>query len=84
MAKMEQEKVVVVILIQDFMIEGTVYTLPGERLSDFLNVPKKFIPVTQASIYQLPDRKLVYQIEFLNLNVEYVSAIFPKPKELEK
>ena len=82
MPKMEQEKVAVVIFIQNFMIEGTVYTLPGERLSDFLNVPKKFIPVTQASIYQLPARELIYKVEFLNLSVDYVSAIFPKPKEL--
>ncbi|MFH1239203.1 MAG: hypothetical protein V1653_03720 [bacterium] len=81
MPKMEQEKVEIVAFIQNFMIEGTVYTLPGERLSDFLNMPKKFIPVTKASIYQLPEKKLVYQVDFLNLSVDYISAIFPKPGE---
>ena len=63
------------------IVMNAVYTLPSERLSDFLNVPKKFIPVTQASIYQLPGRELVYRVDFLNLNVDYVSTIFPKPKE---
>jgi hypothetical protein len=81
MSRPEQEKVEVVIFIQDFMVEGIVYTLPGERLSDFLNVPKKFIPVTSASIYQLPTRDLVYKVEFLNLSVNYISAVFPKPQE---
>lgn len=80
MAKMEQEQVEVIIFIQNFMVEGTVYTLPGERLSDFLNMPKKFIPVTKANIYLLADKQLVYQVDFLDLNVDYISAIFPKPK----
>ncbi len=78
MAKVKQEQVEVVIFIQNFMVEGTIYTLPGERLSDFLNVPMQFIPVTDGNIYILPERKLIYNVEFLNLNKNYISAIFPK------
>ena len=78
MARVGQDQIRVVVFIQNFMIEGTIYTLSGERISDFLNTPMQFIPVTDVNIYILPERKLVYEVEFLNLNKNYISAIFPK------
>ncbi len=78
MAKVEQDKLDVVIFIQNFMIEGTIYTLTRERLSDFLNVPRQFIPVTGADIYLLPEKRLVDKVKFLDINKNYISAIFPK------
>lgn len=83
MARVEQDKVEVVVFIHNFMIEGTIYTLTKERLSDFLNVPRQFIPVTGASIYLLPEKKLVDKVKFLDINKNYISAIFPRDERGE-
>ena len=83
MAKVEQDKVDVVVFIHNFMIEGTIYTLTRERLSDFLNTHRQFIPVTGASIYLLPDKKLLDKVEFLDINRNYISAVFPKEERGE-
>ena len=83
MVKLEQDHVHVVIFIQNFMIEGIIHTLLKERLSDFLNVPRQFIPVTRASIYKLPDKELVDKVKFLDLNKNYITAIFPKDERGE-
>ncbi|MFH1784158.1 MAG: hypothetical protein ABH868_04600 [bacterium] len=83
MVKVDQDHVHVVIFIQNFIIEGTIHTLMKERLSDFLNVSRKFIPVTSASIYKLPEKELVDKVKFMDINKDYITAIFPRDERGE-
>lgn len=78
--KVEKEKVDVVIYTQHHRIEGTIHPHPSTRLTDFMNITtgSGFIPITDAKIYSLPDERLLYSVDFLNINKNYIIMIFPK------
>ena len=82
----KREKLEVVIYTQTFKIVGTVHTMPGSRLVDFMNSKfmsfkeaDLFIVVTDANVYTLPEENLLQAAEFLTINKRTIMLVLPKP-----
>ncbi|MCX6007347.1 MAG: hypothetical protein NTZ34_08860, partial [Chloroflexi bacterium] len=76
-----RDKLEVIIYTQTHKIVGTVHTMPASRLVDFMNskVVELFIVVTGASVYTLPEEKLLQTADFLALNKKGIMMVLPKP-----
>lgn len=82
--QIDKESFEVVILTGHLKIIGTIYTLLQERLSDFMDDANAAnLPVTNASIYNLVDGVLIAKTNFLSLNREDVTVIFPASEMVE-
>lgn len=71
----------VAIFTQDTKIIGTIH-IPGGRLTDFLNdkgtgEAELFIPITDASIYTKGSDTMLYFTNFLSINKQHITFIFP-------
>ncbi|MFZ5758492.1 MAG: hypothetical protein ACOY4H_00040 [Thermodesulfobacteriota bacterium] len=76
--KIDKDSIEVTILTATMKIVGTIYTLPQERLTDFMaESTTSTLPVTDASIFTLADDKLIAKTKFLSLNRKDVTVIFP-------
>ncbi|MFH1216136.1 MAG: hypothetical protein V1706_06520 [Pseudomonadota bacterium] len=76
--KIDKDSIEVVVLTATMKIVGTIYTLPQERLTDFMSESNSnTLPMTEASIYTLVDGKLIAKTKFLSLNKKDVTMIFP-------
>lgn len=82
-AKTKKDNIRALIYLQGYKIFGTIHLPIGGRLTDFLNTKglgaegESFIPVTEASIYDISDGKLIYCTPFLNINKDQILFIFP-------
>ena len=76
--KVEREEREAVALLDNFRVEGKIHIPPGGRISDFFNVPKKSMVMTEAKIYTHRDNFLLYQTDFLVLNRDLIKGIVPK------
>lgn len=82
-AKAKKDHIKVLIYINGIKILGTIHLPIGGRLTDFLNTKglgaegEVFIPVTDASIHNLSDEKLLHYTSFLNVNKEKILFILP-------
>ncbi|MDH5764108.1 MAG: hypothetical protein OEZ51_14135, partial [Nitrospinota bacterium] len=57
-------------------IEGNVHCLPNMRLLDLMNSDiDKFIPVSDAAVYDEESGKLLYQVPFMAVNKNHVIVI---------
>lgn len=76
--KIDKELFEVVIITEHLKITGVIHTLPQERLTDFMSdASAANLPVTDAAIYNLSDGALVAKTNFLCLNRDDVTIIFP-------
>jgi hypothetical protein len=57
-------------------IQGYLHVRKGDRVSDEINKPIQFIPVTNAEIYSL-DGKILYTTDFLAVNREHIVWLMP-------
>ena len=79
--KVSQQKVKVRIITESCVINGTVHTMVDGRLSDYITSRKnKFIPVTDAEIFYLDERrkdlkKNGVRREVVFINVEKIEMI---------
>ena len=76
--KIEREKREVVAILDEYRIEGKIHLPPGGRISDFFNIPKKSMVMTDARVFLHRDDRLLYHIGFIVLNRELVAGIFPQ------
>ncbi len=67
----------VIIQTTQCSLRGEIYLLPGSRLKDDLDQPQKFLPVTHAEILD-QDKKVLWETNFLLLNLEQVIWIIPE------
>jgi len=69
----------VIIYLDNCKIKGAIYLMPGSRISDFINAPAhQFVPVTDATISSIRvGEEWEYNVEFLNLNKDFIITIFP-------
>jgi len=81
--KTKKDHIKVLIYSSRYKIQGTIHLPTGGRLTDFLNTKglgaegEIFIPVTDASVYDLADKSMIYYTPFLNVNKRNISFIFP-------
>ena len=57
-------------------IHGNIHVCQDRRLKDELNLPERFIAVTDAVIY-LPDGQVLYQANFLALQRDEIIWVIP-------
>jgi len=76
--KIAREEKEIVALLDNFRVEGKIHIPPGGRISDFFNVPKKSLVITEAQIFLHQDNKLLYQVEFIVLNRDLIKGLFHK------
>ncbi len=82
--KIDKESFEVVIMTATLKIVGTIYTLPQERLTDFMGEStSNNLPVTNATIYNLADGSLIAKTKFLSLNREDVTVLFPSSEMID-
>ena len=69
----------VVIYLANCKVKGAIYLMPGSRISDFINAAaRQFVPVTDAVITATgPGEDWTYNVEFLDLNKNFIITIFP-------
>jgi Family of unknown function (DUF6812) len=58
------------------LVRGNVHVRKGDRLSDEINLPNLFLPVTKAEIYSLDGNKL-YSCDFLAVNRDHIVWLMP-------
>jgi hypothetical protein len=75
--KVEREAVEVIVFVPGARINGMLHLPPGARISDFVNIEKRFVAITKASVYSEETGKLAYKAEFIGLNKDYIVFIFP-------
>ncbi len=69
----------VVIFMQNSRMEGKLHLPSGGRLTDYLALAeRKFLPITEAKIFLMPNNELLYSVPFLSLNKDFIVYIFPK------
>lgn len=76
--KIEREEKEVIAILDNFRVEGKIHIPPGGRISDFFNIPKKSLVITEAQVFLHRDNQLLYRIGFIVLNRELVMGIFPQ------
>jgi hypothetical protein len=76
----KRQRAEVIIYTQSYKIIGTVHTMPGSRILDFLNsrAEARFIAVTGANIYTLPEEHLIQTADFFVLNKNEIVMTFLK------
>lgn len=73
-----KDQVRVMIVTDIYRIEGQLHVLTGSRLTDALNSKTKdFLAVTQAKIFSLADDSLVFSPDYIAVNRDSISCIFP-------
>jgi hypothetical protein len=76
--RVKKDKLLVTIYTQRDKIVGEVYHLPNDRLSDCMNQEnQKFLPVTNAEVFELKDNNFEYKVDFLLINKNHVNMIYP-------
>ena len=78
--KVKRDTIEVIIYTEHHRVEGEIHTPPAGRLSDFTNSrsDQSFIAVTNAKIYALSQEKPVHIVDFLIVNRNRVTMMFPK------
>jgi hypothetical protein len=77
--KIKKNRHFVVILTQDYRIEGEIHVLPGRRITDFANskTNEDFVAMTNAEIFSLSKNVSISKVEYLAVNKSYINIIYP-------
>lgn len=70
------DKTKVLILTASYRIKGKIDLLPGARVTDFLDVAKDFIAVTDAEVYQA-DGSHILAAPFINISRSQIQIVTP-------
>ncbi|GEM_PF-2113190 len=79
-----KDKLPVRIYTQDFIIEGVAYLPKGGRLSDYINVDRKFLPISEAVVHFLTSGKEIQRMEVLMINRDSVIILIPREEKIKK
>jgi len=75
------ESMAVCVYTEDFIIKGNIHLPKNGRLSDYINMDKKFFPVTQAIVYSFVDEKEIQKAESLIINQNEIIMVMPQKEE---
>ncbi len=77
--KVKREKLIVVIITEDYKVEGEVHIQPAGRLTDYVNsqTSENFIAVTNAVITSLSQISDPLKVDYLALNKKDIIMIYP-------
>lgn len=72
-----KEKIPVILLTTTYRLEGEMHVVPGGRLLDEINKERDFIPVTNATIYDLSGEAPLDTLDFIAVNKALVVMVAP-------
>ncbi|MCQ2735881.1 MAG: hypothetical protein MJ234_01505 [bacterium] len=76
--RVPKEKVPVILLTSSYRVEGELHVVPGGRLIDEINKKDRdFIPVTNATIYEIAGDAPLDSLDFIAINKTQVVMIAP-------
>ncbi len=75
-----KETVRVVLLTGSYRLEGDVHVVPGGRLLDEINKERDFIPLTNASVFEVSGDQPLDTLEFIAVNKSQVVMVAPIPR----
>ena len=67
----------VVIILSQYRIIGNIHLHPGQRLSDYMNGVKDFVPITDVKVTGLDNENEVTHMNLLEVNVRHILLIYP-------
>jgi len=72
-----KEKIPVIILAGGYRVEGEMHVAPGGRLLDEINKERDFLPLTNATIYDVTGEEPIDTLEFLAVNKALTVMVAP-------
>jgi len=75
-SQIQKEQVDAIIRTSGEKIEGKIFKLPQNRLLDMLNnTEERFIPVLEAKVYSLTTGRLIFESDFLAVNINHIIVL---------
>ena len=75
--KAMKEKIPVVLLTTSYRLEGEMHVVPGGRLLDEINKERGFVPLTNATVYDVTGETPLDTLDFIAVNKNLVVMIAP-------
>lgn len=75
--KAVKERIPVVLLTTSYRLEGEMHVVPGGRLLDEINKERGFIPLTNATVYDVSGETPLDTLDFIAVNKNLVVMIAP-------
>jgi hypothetical protein len=72
-----KEKIPVILLTNTYRLEGEMHVVPGGRLLDEINKERDFIPVTNATVYDISGETPLDTLDFIAVNKSLVVMVAP-------
>lgn len=72
-----KEKVPVILLTTTYRLEGEMHVVPGGRLLDEINKERDFIPITNATVYDVTGEQPLDTLDFIAVNKSLVVMVAP-------
>lgn len=72
-----KEKIPVILLTTSYRLEGEMHVVPGGRLLDEINKERDFIPITNATVYDITGDAPLDTLDFIALNKSLVVMVAP-------
>jgi hypothetical protein len=72
-----KERIPVILLTTSYRLEGEMHVVPGGRLLDEINKERDFIPVTNATIYDISGETPLDTLDFIAVNKSLVIMVAP-------
>jgi len=72
-----KEKVPVIILTTHYRLEGELHVAPGGRLLDEVNREREFLPITNATIYDISGETPLDTLDFIAVNRALIVMVAP-------
>jgi len=72
-----KEKVPVILLTTTYRLEGEMHVVPGGRLLDEINKERDFIPITNATVYDISGETPLDNLDFIAVNKSLVVMVAP-------
>lgn len=75
--KIQKEKLHVILMTDQYKIEGEFHVVAGGRLLDEINKERDFLPLTNVTIYDIEGGNPLDTVEFLAVNKRNVVFVVP-------
>ncbi len=75
--KAVKERIPVILLTTSYRLEGEMHVVPGGRLLDEINKERDFVPLTNATVYDISGETPLDTLDFIAVNKNLVVMVAP-------
>lgn len=72
-----KERVHIVLLTASYRVEGEMHVVPGGRILDEINKERDFVPITNATIYEVSGEMPLDVLDFIAINKNLIVMVAP-------